>query len=392
MERSGEHLYEELAEKWLKGSITPEEEAVFNAWYNKNQDAKIQVPGFVAGNETEHGKRLLHNIQQTIASEKNSSQGVGQAWKIAATLALLLVATGLLYFSRQRGSQEYAAAKGQRQESHQLALSRDAILTLADGSRIRLKDMASGVLLKQGQVEINKTGSGVLQYQAAAPANRQLGAGQFNTIEVPLGAQYQLVLSDGSKVWLNAGSSLRFPVSFGEEARRVELKGEGYFEVAKGKRPFLVQAGELQVKVLGTHFNIMAYENETELRTTLLEGAVQLEAGGEQQQLHPGQQVALDRQQQFRLVPGADVTEAVAWKNGLFQFKNSGLDAILRQISRRYDVQIHLDGPISGKKFTGKIPLTTNLSEVLDILKFMGFDYELEGKKVLIRPDYKVGS
>jgi len=257
-----------------------------------------------------------------------------------------------------------------------------AILTLANGATISLDDRKKGDIARDGNAQIVKGGdSGTLIYHAVA-GNQQAVA--YNTISTPRGGQYQLVLSDGSKVWLNASSSLHFPTTFGSAERAVELTGEGYFEIAKNTaKPFSISVNGVRVEVLGTHFNINAYRDEPVVRTTLVEGAVKVEAGGQAMLLRPGQQAVAGTS--LRLNTETDLEEVMAWKEGIFNFKNLDIESIMRQISRWYDVEVVYAG---GKKpeghFSGMISRNTPALTVLKMLEYGGVHFTIESKKIVI--------
>ena len=267
-----------------------------------------------------------------------------------------------------------------------------AILTLADGATISLDDCKKGDIARDGNAQIVKGGdSGTLIYHAVA-GNQQAVA--YNTITTPRGGQYQLALSDGSKVWLNASSSLHFPTTFGGAERTVELTGEGYFEIAKNTTmPFSISVNGVTVHVLGTHFNINAYHDEPVVRTTLIQGAVKVEVAGNALLLRPGQQAVTTGQraveggadQWLRLAPEADLEEVMAWKEGIFNFKNLDIESIMRQISRWYDVEVVYEG---GKKpeghFSGMISRNTPALTVLKMLEYGGVHFTIESKKIVI--------
>lgn len=267
-----------------------------------------------------------------------------------------------------------------------------AILTLADGATISLDDCKKGDIARDGNAQIVKGGdSGTLIYHAVA-GNQQAMA--YNTITTPRGGQYQLALSDGSKVWLNASSSLHFPTTFGGAERAVELTGEGYFEIAKNTaKPFSITVNGVRVQVLGTHFNINAYHDEPVVRTTLIQGAVKVEVAGNALLLRPGQQAVTTGQraveggadQWLKLDPEADLEEVMAWKEGIFNFKNLDIESIMRQISRWYDVEVVYEG---GKKpeghFSGMISRNTPALTVLKMLEYGGVHFTIESKKIVI--------
>ena len=274
--------------------------------------------------------------------------------------------------------------------------SEKAILELSDGSRVALDSMANGGQLQQGATRILKQDDGQLQYHPGKmPPGMTEGAVAYNTVSTPRGGQYRVVLPDGSKVWLNAASSLRFPTGFAGNKREVELTGEAYFDVAKNPAmPFMVRvkpfAGNtssqpMQVEVLGTGFNINAYGDENDRRTTLIEGSVKITAGSNHAVLRPGQQ-ALVNTGGLQLMPEVDTGEVIAWKNGLFQFKEANIQSIMRQVSRWYDVDVEYKGNVN-QLFFGKIPRRVQVSTLLKILESTGWaHFTIEGKKITVAP------
>ena len=260
--------------------------------------------------------------------------------------------------------------------------SSKAILTLADGSTITLDSLPNGNLARQGNTKITKSGSGQLIYALvdndhAVPVN--------NSISTPVGGQYQVVLSDGSKVWLNAASSLRFPTTFDGKHRDVEITGEVYFEVKENAAmPFRVKVGNAVVGVLGTNFNIMAYSDEHAVRTTLLRGAVKVSRGNQSLVLRPGQEAAFNEGESVISVKEADTDEAVAWKNGLFEFNSADIKTIMRQLGRWYDVEIKYETRVPDWHFTGTIRRNIPLSQVIKMLEVNDFHFRVDGKQIIV--------
>ena len=257
-----------------------------------------------------------------------------------------------------------------------------AILTLADGSTVILDDAKNGVLAQQGDTKVIKLNGGKLNYDASAGANEVL----YNTISTPRGGKYQIELPDGSQVWLNAESSLRFPTAFIGKERKVEISGEAYFEITKNKAmPFTVRAQDADVVVLGTHFNIMAYTNETSLKTTLLEGSVKFIKNRIVNILKPGQQSQLLKSGGVKVVGGVDVDEVVAWKNGTFNFNGTDIGTVIRQLSRWYDVEAVYKGDVD-ELFYAEIPRSTKLSDVLKALELTGkVRFEIDGRRIIVK-------
>jgi ferric-dicitrate binding protein FerR (iron transport regulator) len=274
-----------------------------------------------------------------------------------------------------------------------------AVLTLANGTQIVLDSVANGALTQQGNTKIIKLDNGQLAYNPLTHSSTSLHSSPslrtdevlYNTISTPKGGQYQIVLADGSKVWLNAASSLRFPASFSGKERRVELTGEGYFEVAKNaNKPFRVSVKDMQVEVLGTHFNVNAYSDEGSIKTTLLEGSVKIKnempakSGSSSILLARGEQADLTKDHNFKINFDANLEEVVAWKNGNFEFNDTPIADIMRQVSRWYDVQIDYRGPHPAHKLTGKISRNVNLSSLIDMLQYAGVNMKVENKKIII--------
>jgi ferric-dicitrate binding protein FerR (iron transport regulator) len=277
-----------------------------------------------------------------------------------------------------------------------------AMLTLNDGSVIVLDSAKNGMLGEQGNAQVLKK-DGMLEYKKGnaqkAIGNTQLSAPvSYNTLSTPRGGQYQLVLPDGSKVWLNAASSIRFPTAFTGNEREVELTGEAYFEITShqlqsGKKmPFKVlvlSAGtdglNAAIEVLGTHFNVNAYKDEETIRTTLLEGKVKVALRGvdKEAMLNPGEQ-AIMSMRTIKTVHDIDTEEAVAWKNGLFFFDNVDIQTIMRQLSRWYKVSVVYNGKIPNRRFTGQVSRNANLSQVLKILELSKIHFTIEGDIVTI--------
>jgi transmembrane sensor len=262
--------------------------------------------------------------------------------------------------------------------------SKQAVLTLADGSKINLNNAVNGTVASQAGVKIIKTANGQLLYDfsnAGAPH----GKIQYNTIDVPAGGQWQVLLPDQSKVWLNSKSSLTYPTRFSGNERVVKVSGEAYFEVAHNKAmPFKVETEGQVVEVLGTHFNITAYKEDKLTKTTLLEGAVKVSKNGKSQLLKPGQQAQVD-QYRINVVDNVDTEKAIAWKNGYFMFNDSDLTDVMRQLSRWYDVDVVFENQQKGYEFVGEIRRGYSLIKVLKILELSDIQFELKGRTLIVK-------
>ncbi len=258
-----------------------------------------------------------------------------------------------------------------------------AVLSFSDGKKIMLDDVENGLVTKHGAAQFTKTGEGQLSFMVFKTAEE--ADFQTNTLSTPKGGEYQLTLHDGTKVWLNASSSIRFPTVFSDKNRIVEISGEVYFEVVKDqKRPFRVKFGTSEVEVLGTTFNIMAYQDESSPKITLVEGAVNLRDGSESKKLRPGEQgVVLSNGKILSAL--IDLDQELAWKSGLFYFKDSGIEEIMRQVARWYNIEVHYQGEISKRQFTGKVSRNVNIAQLLNMLRFAGVNCEIENKIVIVK-------
>jgi ferric-dicitrate binding protein FerR (iron transport regulator) len=262
-----------------------------------------------------------------------------------------------------------------------------AVLTLGDGSTIVLDNAKNGILAQQGNTKVLKL-NGKLSYN---PGNARHDETVYNTISTPRGGQYQIELPDGSQVWLNAVSSIRFPAAFAGNERKVEITGEAYFEVAKNAAmPFKVviatpSENGTEIEVTGTRFNIMAYNDEAAVKTTLLEGSVKINQESKAVPLKPGQQ-ARWHDKSIKIIDHVDTEEAVAWKNGYFQFASASLQQVMRQIARWYDVDISYAGKVPERRFGGKISRDNNASEVLKVLELSKVKFRIEDKRIIVTP------
>ncbi|MBE9598673.1 FecR family protein [Pedobacter sp. MC2016-24] len=263
-----------------------------------------------------------------------------------------------------------------------------ATLKLADGRTISLKDQQNGTISKESGINISKTSDGQLVY-TVDQKDQSLAKEVYNTITTPVGGQYQVLLPDHSTVWLNAATSITYATTLNKQGKRwVRLEsGEAYFEIAKDKaHPFIVSSSGQEVTVLGTHFNINNYSNENAIKTTLLEGSVKIQSSSSTKVLKPGQQSAVTRNQ-IKVTP-VDTEAVVAWKNGLFVFNEADVPAIMRQISRWYNVEVQYSGAIPNNLISGGIERNSNLTTAMKMLEMVGIKYQLvqvgDTKKIII--------
>jgi transmembrane sensor len=370
-----------LLQKYLEGKSTPKENAAIETWYNQRAFKNSKDP------ITEDLSEMKELIWKEIILKQQRPKNIFLYFRhIAAAITILFIIGGGYYYyhgmlthpSEQFANLKYIQPGGNK-----------AILTLANGQKISLTDAIKGELAEQSGIKITKTADGEIVYTVTnSSSNSKAKTSQFNTIETPIGGQYQINLPDGTKVWLNAASSLRYPVTFTARERLVELKGEGYFEVAHNKyKPFRVASAGQVVEVLGTHFNINSYGDEPVIRTTLLEGSVLIRNNSSHatKVIQPGQQA--DISAGYIKVSPADLDQAVAWKNGDFLFDGAHLEDIMRKISRWYNVEISYSGKVTDIEFGGSISRTKNISEVLTILeKTQSVHFKIEGRRILVMP------
>lgn len=301
-------------------------------------------------------------------------------WPAAAAAALVLSIGSYYWMSNQLSTKENIA-----EQPNPYVIKpggNKAVLTLADGSHIELDSSREGILTTQGSAVVVNNNSSILAYGA-----NKSGTGEqiYNILSTPRGGQYCLVLSDGTKVWLNANSSIRFPATFNGDTRSVSIKGEVYFEVAKNKaKPFLVTAKEATITVLGTHFNIMAYEDESVMTTTLLEGSVKVSKGDKFRILKPGIQALIPDDDATMKTEAVDVDEEMAWKNGWFNFNSWDIQRIMRQISRWYDIDVVYEGKMPTGHYSGIVSRENNISQVLQIMKAGGVNFKIEDRKIIV--------
>lgn len=311
-------------------------------------------------------------------------------WWAAAAIILLLGTGAYVYMSPSRSPKaELVQVKPEINVKKDVAPGGNkAMLILANGSAIILDSAGNGKLAQQGQTTVIKSNDGKLVYNAN-PLTTDHSPFTYNTLSTPRGGQYQLVLPDGSIVWLNAASSIRYPTAFAGNEREVEVTGEAYFEVTKNAaKPFRVKMNNgAAVEVLGTHFNINAYNEEPATKITLLEGRIKVSGKTGNVVIKPGQQARLtDQNSILKVANDADVEEVMAWKNGAFQFGGADIQTVMRQISRWYDVDVEYKGNIS-LHFAGTMSRNVNISQVLEMLeKAGGLKTNVTGRKITVMP------
>lgn len=394
-----------------QGTATAEEYRLLREMITADQSGELAVlanihfsgqPGITSqtGDPTEYWQESIRKI---LSADKGPDEMAGEAspspaiapfrslpflrrWGWAAASILVLLATGAYFWLQQPGKPGTADTGSVRDIPPG---KQGAILTLADGRTIALDSLRNGLVAAQGGVSV-KLQDGKLVYDKHAGTAPAAGNVLYNIMATPKGRQYQLVLPDGTQVWLNAASSLRYPAVFEGTERTVEVTGEAYFEVAPNpKMPFRVKIGEgTVIEVLGTNFNVNAYSDEPGIHTTLLEGSVKISTQNRSQLLQPGQQVQIDKRDGvFTLIKEADVAQAIAWKEGIFSFTDASLETVMRQLARWYNVEVKYEGAIPQREFNGEINRGLTLAQVLKGLAKTKINYTIvNDNTILIQP------
>jgi transmembrane sensor len=371
-----------LLQKFREGTLSDADKDKLDAWYlHKASNSNLQL-----------GEHELEDSYQYLKSKLPLQQEtkVIRLWPRAAVAAsiVLLLGTGIFYFTKPK---EQIIQVVEKQQEIAPGGNR-GILTLSNGKQIVLSDIsAKDTIAKDGskeEITIKMSANGVITYvinpNADVPKNN---ANAFNTLSTPTGGQYNIVLADGTKVFLNAVSSIKYPTQFNGNQRVVELEGEAYFEVAKNRnKPFIVKSGNQAIEVLGTHFNVHAYDNEAVVKTTLLEGRVEVTHKNQKAILKPGQQANVSDNFNKISVREVDTEAAIAWKNGRFKFDNADLETVMKQLERWYGIKVEYRGDVSDVRFNGGTFRNKNLSEVLKVLELSNIEFKVEGKTIIVYP------
>ena len=331
--------------------------------------------------------RMWHAIREPVRMRTVPVRKWEVLGKVAAVLFLVMVGAAAYWNLAAKGKKSAVpvAAKGQKKDID--PGGNKAMLTLANGSTIVLDNAHDGMLAQQGGTRVLKLDAGALAYNTGGKSDEEV---MYNTIATPNGGQYQVILPDGSKVWLNAASSLRFPTRFAGKERSVELTGEAYFDIEKNsKMPFRVKlpGNGMDIQVLGTEFDVMAYANEQSSNTTLVNGKVNVLSRGSAQTLEPGKQAILDNQSRALRVADANVEQVVAWKNGQFRFRETGIHELMRQVERWYNVEVIYQTEGKDQDFTGVVSRNQPVSALLQTLELTGtVHFRIEDKKIIVLP------
>ncbi|WP_207531924.1 FecR family protein [Desertivirga arenae] len=370
-----------LSEKYLSGKATVEEQEQLKAYNDQIQlDNDSWNEGM--GDREEIYYEISNAVSSSVAASSRRKRFFRYSFPIAASL-LIILSVGMLFLNRNISRNKQITKASYKPV---LPAEDKAYLTLSDGKKILLDSTQNNLTTEFG-IKLHKEKDGLLVYNLSG-LKEQLSVDEtlYHVISTPKGGRYSIVLADGSKVWLNASSSIRFPLAFNGHQRKVQLIGEGYFEVAKNKeKPFIVEASGTEVKVLGTHFNVSAYAEDGLVKTTLLEGSVRFEHKGSSVLLTPGYAATAKLAEEDISTQRADIQEAVSWKNGLFIFHDENIAAVAHKISRWYDVEVVLEGDVRDKEFGGAVSRFKEITEILEMMKLAGgINYKIEGRRVTI--------
>jgi mannose-6-phosphate isomerase class I len=374
--------YLKLYEKYIAGLCSPEEEERLYAYMDdfKMLDA---YPTADEVSELQRKDQLFQQIKQTIQQVEKPFR-IHLNWVKYAAAFLFILAAGMLFMDNKK---PLPADLNVQEQTARTKLSitpgrNTATLTLSNGAVVDLENVENGTIASTQDAQVQKSEEGAIIYLATGKDTK---AESFNTINVPAGGQYKVVLPDGTAVWLNALSMLTYPTTFSGKTREVKLEGEAYFEVAKNAaKPFIARVNGMRVTVLGTQFNINAYDKQR-YKTTLVEGSVQLSQSAKQALLKPGQQGVVDSEKESIKIASVNINKIVAWKNGYFMFQDDSIKDIMAQISRWYDVEVAFEGTMPSKTFGGIYSRNKDINELLKGLELTGLvRFKIEGRRIIV--------
>jgi len=382
----------QLLKKYTEGECSPEEELLVNRWYM--EEAAKKESSDPAHPIAEYdliwkGIQDQLNFKNLEKAPVKSARIIPLKWLIAASM--FLVASFVLIYLVSSGN-KHEAMMAEIRKNDIAPGGNNATLTFSDGKKIELSDSKNGIIIDASDMTYDDGSSITSSLRGTKQSQQDSEEERSMTVSTPRGGQYQIKLPDGTKVWMNAASSIKFPARFSGAERRVSLTGEAYFEVSKNEaQPFKVMTGQQEITVLGTHFNINAYSDEPAARTTLLEGAVRISSSqpaasslrGTKQSdnaivLNPGQQAVMTAGS--IKVSKANLEEAISWKNGKFRFSDESIESLMRKVSRWYNVKVEYRGEIPKERFGGQVSKFNKVSDILEVLQLTGFvHFKIEG-------------
>jgi transmembrane sensor len=382
----------QLLKKYTEGECSSEEELLVNRWYmeeaakNESRDPAHPIAEYDLIWKGIQDQLNFKNLEKAPAK---SARIIPLKWLIAASM--FLVASFVLIYLVSSGN-KHEAMMAEIRKNDIAPGGNNATLTFSDGKKIELSDSKNGIIIDASDMTYDDGSSITSSLRGTKQSQQDSEDERSMTVSTPRGGQYQIKLPDGTKVWMNAASSIKFPARFSGAERRISLAGEAYFEVSKNEaQPFIVMTGQQEITVLGTHFNINAYSDEPAARTTLLEGAVRVSSsqstssslrGAKQSDnaivLKPGQQAVMTAGS--IKVSKANLEEAISWKNGKFRFSNESIESLMRKVSRWYNVKVEYRGEIPKERFGGQVSKFNKVSDILEVLQLTGFvHFKIEG-------------
>lgn len=368
-----------LLDRYLEGNVSAEERQLLYKYYNSFQETDNWNEALM-GDERLIENDNLETLTNRITALKTPIKRIITWRKLAVAASIIVVVSIGGYFAFFNNETEKAPVQAVSTKDVAAPTTNRAMITLANGEKIFLDNTNNGMLGTEGTVKIVKLENGNIIYERQHNTTEV----SYNTIVNPKGSRVQtLVLTDGTQVWLNAGSSLRYPTAFIGSERKVELTGEGYFAVVHNeKMPFKVLANGVEIEDLGTEFNVNSYDDEPEIKVTLVNGLLQVKKQGSEKRIIPGQQLKIT--DVIKLVQNVNLDNELAWKNGFFAFREADIKAVMRQLARWYDIEINYEGTIYQETFSGSIGKDLSLKDVLDGLTRMKLKFRIEGNKVTI--------
>lgn len=368
-----------LAKKWQEGTLSPREKQEFEEWYASFDDSVIELE--MGEDIISVKERIYRSVENEMGNPHSKRSFVRSSFfRIAAALLVFSIAAGNYFYTSVTKTDALSTAK------HDIAPGGEkAILILSDGSKVELDGKSKDQVLAIEGAEIERK-DGQLVYTAGSSRPND-EAPVYHTIQIPRGGTYELTLPDGTNVWLNAATTLRYPTDFFGDTREVELSGEAYFEVAKDEnKPFIVKSKKFDIEVLGTHFNVNAYDDNSEIETMLYEGKVKIvQPDHKSVVLKPMQQATVNAFTDDLDVKDIDSKDAISWKDGDFVFDNELITNVMKKISRWYDVEVVYDGPLPKARYVGKVSRYENVSQVLKMLSLTNtIHFKVEERRITV--------
>jgi len=373
-----------LLERYLNGLCTEEEKQLLELWFtqraaNEHWEWESQEDHLATANQIRsHFQQVMKGAAVTYSRPQRF-----KPLAIAASF-LFLVGTALCFYFFDVQKDDLRVERFQPME--QYALKETALLAFADGSQVLLDTVADGILHEFDHVVLRKVGQNELRYEVKSEGHSIGVQDELNQLIIPKGRDFKLTLVDGTQIWINAASSLTYPASFTGKERKISLNGEAYFEVAKNKsQPFKVMARHTAIYVMGTSFNVSAYDDEDRVVTTLAEGKVQVANPFKKMELAPSQQAINYVAKNEIDLCNVEVDSVLAWKNGYFVFENQDITAIMKNISRWYNIEVSYQGPVSKRRFGGTFSRTKSIVELLNYLESIGgIRFKQEGRRIIV--------